>query len=62
LCSLGYAPVKMLISFDQMRRNNDRKVACCLAQFPLVAVLLITAKLIDWRNRWSPDFPIRAVS
>jgi hypothetical protein len=31
-----------------------------LAQFALVVTLLITAKLIDWRNRWMPELsPIR---
>lgn len=43
-----------LSNFGQMRRNTDRKVAHRLAQFALVVVLLITAMLIDWRNRWSP--------
>jgi hypothetical protein len=31
-----------------------------LAQLALTIALLITAKLIDWRNRWSPvSAPIR---
>jgi transposase len=49
-----------LANFGQLRRNTDRKIAHRLAQFALVVVLLITAKLIDWRNRWSPGcVPIR---
>jgi len=43
-----------LSNFGQLRRNTDRKVRHRLAQLALAAVLLITAKLIDWRNRWSP--------
>lgn len=49
-----------LSNFGQLRRNTDRKVVHRLAQFALAVALLITAKLIDWRNRWSPDLsPIR---
>jgi transposase len=49
-----------LSNFGQLRRNTDRKVAHRLAQFALAVVFLITAKLIDWRNRWSPGCtPIR---
>ena len=49
-----------LSNFGQLRRNTDRKVTHRLAQFALAVALLITAKLIDWRNRWSPDLsPIR---
>ena len=43
-----------LANFGQMRRNTDRRIAHRLAQLSLAIVLLITAKLIDWRNRWSP--------
>jgi transposase len=47
-------------NFGQMRRNTDRKTEHRLAQLCLVVVFLITAKLIDWRNRWMPDLsPIR---
>lgn len=42
-----------LSNFGQLRRNTDRRVAHRLAQISLAAVLLIAAKLIDWRNRWS---------
>lgn len=43
-----------LSNFGQLRRNTDRKGHHRRAQFALAVVLLITAKLIDWRNRWSP--------
>jgi transposase len=43
-----------LSNFGQLRRNTDRRIAHRLAQLTLAIVLLITAKLIDWRNRWSP--------
>lgn len=49
-----------LCNFGQLRRNTDRKLAHRLAQLALAIALLITAKLIDWRNRWSPaSAPIR---
>ena len=49
-----------LSNFGQLRRNTDRKTAHRLAQFVLAVVFIITAKLIDWRNRWSPGcVPIR---
>jgi transposase len=43
-----------LSNFGQMRRNTDRRIAHRLAQLALAVVLLITAKLIDWKHRWSP--------
>ena len=43
-----------LSNFGQLRRNTDRKPAHRLAQLALAVALLLTAKLIDWRNRWSP--------
>lgn len=43
-----------LSNFGQLRRNTDRRAAHRLAQLNLAVVLLITAKLIDWRDRWSP--------
>jgi len=47
-------------NFGQLRRNTDRKVIHRLAQFALAVTFLLTAKLIDWRNRWSPGcVPIR---
>jgi hypothetical protein len=36
-----------------MRRNTDRRIAHRLTQMALVITPLITAKLIDWRNRWA---------
>ena len=47
-------------NYGQMRRNTDRTMRHRLAQLALVIALIITAKLIDWRNRWSPlPVPIR---
>ena len=43
-----------LSNFGQLRRNTDRRTIHRLAQLSLAVVFLITAKLIDWRNRWSP--------
>ena len=49
-----------LSNFGQLRRNTDRKTVHRLAQFALAVTFLLTAKLIDWRNRWSPTpSPIR---
>lgn len=49
-----------LSNFGQLRRNTDRKPAHRLAQLALAVTFLLTAKLIDWRNRWSPGLsPIR---
>lgn len=49
-----------LSNYGQMRRNTDRTLRHRLAQLALVIALIITAKLIDWRNRWSPlPAPIR---
>lgn len=42
-----------LSNFGQLRRNTDRRPAHRLAQLALAVVLLLTAKLIDWRDRWS---------
>jgi len=42
-----------LVNFGQLRRNTDRKVAHRLGQFALAVTLLIAAKLIDWRDRWT---------
>ena len=40
-------------NFGQLRRNTDRRIIHRLAQLALaIAIaLLLTAKLIDWRNR-----------
>jgi hypothetical protein len=42
-----------LSSYDQLRRNTDRRTQHRHAQLCLVTALLITVKLVDWRNRWS---------
>lgn len=43
-----------LSNFGQLRRNTDRHTAHRLAQLALAVVLLLIAKLLDWRDRWSP--------
>jgi transposase len=49
-----------LSNYGQLRRNTDRKTCHRHAALCLVATVLITARLIDWRNRWSPNSrPIR---
>jgi transposase len=49
-----------LSNFGQLRRNTDKKTAHRLAELALAIVFMLTAKLIDWRNRWSPlVVPIR---
>ncbi len=49
-----------LTNFGQLRRNTDRSIIHRLAQLAFAITLLITAKLIDWRDKWSPDSrPIR---
>jgi len=42
-----------LSNFGQLRRNTDRRTPHRLAHMALAIVLLLTAKLIDWRNRCS---------
>ncbi len=47
-----------LSNFGQLRRNTDHKPAHRIAQLALT--LALVAKLIDWRDRWSPaSTPIR---
>lgn len=49
-----------LSNFGALRRNTDRKLVHRLAQLALAIAFLLTAKLIDWRNRWCPGVvPIR---
>ena len=49
-----------LSNFGQLRRNTDRRTIHRVAQLSLAVVFILTAKLIDWRNRWSPGSgPIR---
>lgn len=42
-----------LSNFGQLRRNTDRRRVHRLAQLALAVTLLLTAKLIDWRDRWA---------
>ncbi len=42
-----------LAAYGQLRRNTDRKPIHRLAQFALAVAFMLTAKLIDYRNRWS---------
>lgn len=42
-----------LTNFGQLRRNTDRRVAHRIAQLALAVALIVTAKLIDWRDRWA---------
>jgi transposase len=44
-----------LSNYGQLRRNTDRRTVHRLAQFALAIAFLLTAKLIDYRNRWSRD-------
>jgi len=41
-----------ITNYGQLRRNTDRRIIHRLAQFALAITCLITAKLIDWNNRW----------
>lgn len=43
-----------LTNFGQLRRNTDRRTHHRAAQLALAIAILLTAKLIDWRDRWSP--------
>lgn len=43
-----------LTNYGQMRRNTDRRIDLRLAQLALAIALILTIKLIDWRNRYSP--------
>ncbi|HEY5109320.1 MAG TPA: IS5 family transposase [Acidimicrobiales bacterium] len=42
-----------LSNFGQLRRSTDRSTSHRLALVALAVTLLLTAKLIDWRDRWS---------
>jgi hypothetical protein len=42
-----------LAAYGHLRRNTDRKPIHRLAQFALAVAFMLTAKLIDGRNRWS---------
>lgn len=43
-----------LSNFGQLRRHTDRKSIHRISQLALAIVFIITAKLIDWKNRWAP--------
>jgi transposase len=43
-----------LSNYGQLRRNTDRKPNCRHAALCLATTILITAKLIDHKNRWNP--------
>ena len=43
-----------LSNYGQLRRNTDRRTEHRLAQLALAVAVLLTAKLIDWRNRHTP--------
>jgi transposase len=43
-----------LSNYGQLRRNTDRHPIHRHTQLCLAIALLLIAKLIDWRNRWSP--------
>lgn len=47
-----------LTNYGQLRRNTDRHTNHRLAQIALAITIILTAKLIDWRNRWNPATPI----
>ena len=42
-----------LSNFGQLRRNTDRRSVHRLAQLALAVTIIITAKLIDWHDRWN---------
>ena len=47
-------------NYGQLRRNTDRRNRHRRAALSLATTVLIIGKLIDWRNRWSPESrPIR---
>jgi len=47
-------------NYGQLRRNTDRRSRHRHAALCLATTVLIVARLIDWRNRWSPQqAPIR---
>ena len=49
-----------LSNFGELSRNTDRSPIHRLAPFALAVICLLTAKLIDWEDRWSPaSTPIR---
>jgi hypothetical protein len=43
-----------LTNYGQLRRNTDRHPRHRAAQLAIAIALILTAKLLDWRQRWSP--------
>ena len=41
-------------NYGQLRRNTDRKSCHRHAALCLATIILITGRLLDWRNRWNP--------
>jgi transposase len=41
-------------NYGQLRRNTDRRTRHRHAALCLATTILITGRLIDWRNRWNP--------
>lgn len=41
-------------NYGQLRRNTDRRLRHRHAALCLATTILITGRLIDWRNRWNP--------
>ena len=47
-------------NYGQLRRSTDRKIAHRLAAISLASTVLMTSRLLDYRDRWSPTpTPIR---
>jgi transposase len=42
-----------LSNFGGLRRNNDRKIVHRVAQLALAIALILTVKLVAWRDRWA---------
>lgn len=42
-------------NYKQLSRSTDRKTIHRLAAFALALTCILTAKLIDWANRWNPN-------
>ncbi len=42
-----------LANYGHLRRSTDLRIIHRLAQIALTVAVLLTAKLIDWRNRWT---------
>ena len=42
-------------NYGQLRRNTDRRNRHRHAALCLATAVLIVGRLIDWRNRWSPE-------